>query len=223
MQLSELVTAVLAVVPDDDYTDAIVTSFINEAVLAIATGVKIPGKYQLSPPLPNLYASVNILTAAGVGYQNLPDDYNRNVFMVVNSDGDTIRVCDSWIKFMAESADEMAGTVNKYSVNGNILHYREIPAVATPLTVHYYKNPDTLALDADIPSSIPAPLHRDLIVGYVCKEIFNKIELGLDGKKVDTANYENIFNQGLLKLDDMIPEDNLPDYYDTTTEYISDY
>ena len=139
--------------------------------------------------------------------------------MVVNSDGYALPIISSWLKFMKDHADQAAGSVSKYVISGGRLHYRDIPTVATTLTVHYYKTPPTLVADEDIPSCIPVTLHRDLIVGYAAREIFNRIELGLNGRKVDTTNYDNIFNNGILRLVDLIPEDGLPEYYNDTTDY----
>jgi hypothetical protein len=220
MQLSEIVKAVQDVVHNSDYTSDIIKSYINEAILAVATGVEIPGRRQLSPPLPDLYIADDVETVVGAGLCELPEDYNRNVVMVVNSTGETIRHIPSFIKFMQTSADKAGGSVSKYAVNGKQLHYRDIPAAATTLTVHYYKNPEPLSADGDIPEGIPPTLHRSLIVGYAAREIFNRIELGLAGPKVDTANYDSIFQGGILKLVDLIPEDGEPDYYDNTTDYV---
>ena len=220
MNLAKLITAVEGVIHDPDYTGEIIKDMINEAVLAIATGVMLPGKHELSPPLPDLYASDDVLTVVSTGYLSLPADFNRDMFMVVDSNSDTVPIEPSFKKFMASYADEAAGEVFRCSVNGSQLHYRDIPAGATTLTVHYYSTPDTLTDSADIPSCIPTSLHRDLIVGHVCKEIFNRLELGMAGQKVDTQNYENIFNRGLLGLDDLVGKDERPDYYDNTTDYI---
>ena len=219
MQLSELVTAITDVVQDSDYTDAIIEDLINEAVLAVATGVMIPGKYQLSPPLPDLYTAEDVLTVLGTGYLSLPADYNRDVIMLVDSNGDTIRKKDSWRKFMMEHSAQAAGSVFGYSVNGNNLHYRDIPAAATTLTAHYYTNPETLSEDIDIPSCVPSVLHRKLIVGYVCREIFNQIEDGIEGKKINTAYYANEYTKGLVDLELVIGTDDSPDYYDNQTDY----
>jgi len=46
------------------------------------------------------------------------------------------------------------------------------------------------------------------------KKIYNEIELGMEGRKVDMKNYEEIFNQGLVRLRQLIPEDALPDFYE---------
>jgi len=220
MNLAKLITAIEGVVHDPDYTGEIIEDMINEAVLAIATGVMLPGKYELSPPLPDLWTSDDVLTVLSTGYLSLPADFNRDMFMVVDSNSELVPIEPSFKKFMVSYADEAAGDLFRCAVNGSQLHYRDIPSAAATLTVHYYKTPDTLVESDDIPSCIPTPLHRDLIVGHVCKEIFNRLELGMAGQKVDTQNYENIFNRGLLRLDDLVPRDELPDYYDNTTEYI---
>jgi len=220
MDLSQLITAVRSAVHDSDYTESIITEHLNEAVLAVATGVLIPGRRQLSPPLPDLYTTDDVVTVLNTGYLTLPADYNRNVIMVVDSDGNTLTRAPSWLKFMKDNADKAAGGANKYVVSGNRLYYRDIPTAPKTLTVHYYKNPTPMVADTDIPTDVPITLHRDLLVGYAAREIFNVLELGMAGQKIDTTSYGNIFISGILKLVDILPEDGEPDYYDDTTDYI---
>jgi hypothetical protein len=218
MQFSELITAVEDVVQDGDYTSTIIKALINEAVLKIATGDMIPGKYELTPPLPDLYATGDVATD-GTGYIALPATFNRNVEMVVNSNDEEIPIESSYRKFRRQYVEEAAGKVFKCAVNGSVLHYRGLPSAAETLTVHYYETPATLALDADTPSEIPAVLHRKLIVGYVCREIFSKIEDGLENQKINTGYYTKEYQSGLIDLGNMIGLDEEPDYYDNTTDY----
>jgi len=223
MNLAELIAAVEDVIQDTEYTETVITSLINEAVLKIATGDIIAGKYQLSPPLPELYKSDDVLTVLSTGYLSLPADYNRNVFMVVDSDNEPVFIEESFKKFMIAAAGEYEGGVVKCAINGSKLYYMDTPAAAATLTLHYYTAPDTLTAAGDIPSSIPIVLHRKLIVGYVCREIFNKIEDGIEGKKVNTVYYANEYAGGLLDLDTAVGldgADGSADYIDNQTDYI---
>ncbi len=219
MNLSELVEAIENVVQDSDFTSTIITSLINEAVLKIATGDVLPGKYQVSPPLPDLYVKADVLTVIDAGFLSLPADYNRTMFMVVDANGDAIRVQDSFKKFLVDNSDESSGGVFVCAINGSRLHYRDIPTAATALTVHYYQTPETLVSVSDTPSCIPAILHRKLIVGYVCREIFNKIEDGIEGQKINTNYYATEYAGGLLDLEKIVGIDGSPDYYDNQTDY----
>lgn len=219
MEFSDLVSAVEKEIQDTSYTSDMIKSRINEAVLVIATGVFLPGKYEKSPPLPDLYTSGDIETTVSSGITDLPDDFNRDVIQVLNSDNDEIPINPSAKKFLHLNTDQDAGAVERCATMGKRLLYRGIPSAAETLTIHYYKNPETLEDDTDEPTEIPLTLHRELIVGHVCKKIYNEIEDGIEDPKTNTKHYEGVFQQGLLDLDLEIGTDEDPDYYDNQTDY----
>ena len=80
--------------------------------------------------------------------------------------------------------------------------------------MHYYQNPTDLADDADEPEDIPEELHEKLIVSDVARYIYNLIEDGMDGQKVNTQNYLNLFKEGIFELELFLGEDGEPIEYD---------
>ena len=92
MNLESLVAAIEDIIQDTEYTEDMIVTMINEAVLKVATGDILPGKYQISPPLPDLYSTGDVLTVLGTGYLSLPADFNRDLFMVVDSSGDPVKI-----------------------------------------------------------------------------------------------------------------------------------
>ena len=50
MNLESLVAAIEDIIQDTEYTEDMIVTMINEAVLKVATGDILPGKYQISPP-----------------------------------------------------------------------------------------------------------------------------------------------------------------------------
>ena len=218
MNLSQLTEAISGVIQDSSF-DAVIGTLINEAVLKIAAGDMIPGKYELTPPLPDLYTVDTVDTELLTGICDLPDDFNRDVVQILNSSYEEIPIEPSVRKFLHKNKEQNAGAVYKCAVQGKRLLYRDIPAVAETLTVHYYKTPDLLAAGTDEPTWIPTHLHRKLIVGYVCKEIFDLIEDGIEDPKTNTKHYENIYQKGLMELEMAIGTDKDADYYETQTDY----
>ena len=218
MNLGELVTEVLAVVDDARYTESNVKTLVNEAVYVVASGRMYGRRFRLSPPLPNLYTSANVETVAGEGVLPLPDNFNRDVIQVVNADHSSLPIMPSIRGFLKLNTDQAAGPVSKCAVQGNRLFYRDIPATPETLTVHFYENPTELAVDTDIPDCIPIQLHRPLIISYVCMQIYNKLEMGMAGPKVDTLAYGAIFQEGLIQLQGLLPADGNPVYYETEAE-----
>jgi len=219
MNLSELVTEIEDIVQDSSYAEIKIKAKINEAVLAIATGVMIPGKFEKSPPLPDLYKVDDIDTTVSSGITDLPTDFNRDVVQVLNSDKDEITINSSAKNFLHKYLDQDGGEVYVCAIMGKRLLYRDIPSTAETLTIHYYKTPNTLSANSDEPDEIPVHLHRKLIVGYVCKEIFDQIEDGIEDPKTNTNHYNNEFQSGLVALDLEIGTDENPDHYDDQTDY----
>jgi len=219
MNLESLVAAISDIIQDTQYTEETIISMINEAVFKVASGDILPGKYQLSPPLPDLYTSVDVMTVEGIGHLSLPEDFNRNLFLVVNRNGGPVKIEDSFKKFLARSTDRSAGGVFRCAVNGKQLHYQSIPSTSRPLEIHYYCAPNILEYEDDEPLCIPSVLHRKLIVGYVCREIFNRIEDGIEGQKINTNYYATEYGTGLLDLEKFVGIDGSADYYDSQTDY----
>lgn len=218
MKLSELVTQIQDAVKDSAYTSAIITALINEASQAVALGVLIPGRYERTPPLPALYTTGVVATAA-TGISTLPVAFQRDVVMVVDTSSEEIAIYASARKFIKDHPEVTAGSVYACAVMGNRLIYRDVPATSVNLTAHFYTAPTTLTADADEPTWIPLHLHRKLLVGYACKEIFNKIEDGVEGRKINTEYYTGEFASGLVALEEAIGVDKDPDYYDATVDY----
>lgn len=219
MQLSELISNIESVVQDDAFNSVIITALINEAVLVVATGIVIPGRFEKTPALPDLYTVDTIDTTVGSAIASLPSDFNRDVIQVLNSDEDNIPIIPSVVKFNRDYPEQDAGEVIRCAVLGKRILYRDIPSSAETLTVHYYSNPETLSAEDDEPTEIPLTLHRKLIVGYVCREIFNRIEDGIEDPKTNTVFYDAEFQTGLTALQLELGVDHAPDYYDDKTSY----
>jgi hypothetical protein len=220
MTLSELVAAITAIAQDSAYTAENVKARINAMVLKIASGVMIPGKYELSPPLPALYTVGSVTTVAGSGIADLPADFNRGVVQVLNAAFEPMRVTPSFRKFLQANPEQGAGPVIRCSVYGTKLLYRDIPATPEVLTVHYHQAPAVLVQDTDAPDCIPETLHRQLIVNGVLRDLFDEIEDETDSPKKNTAFHENEFFKGILQLELLVGADGEPDHYDDQAEYI---
>ena len=122
------------------------------------------------------------------------------------------------------------GDVEEVTIMGGRLYYQPIPIEATELTLWFYRLPTLLAnvdpsgentsfmdsgdttfqgdddtgfmdsLADDIPYCLPVPLHKSLLVNYAAKEIFNEIEDGIEGRKINAERYEIRYQQALAAL-----------------------
>jgi len=216
--LSDLVSAIDSIIQDTDIPT--ITKNINKAVLAIAGGIMMPDRV-ISPPLPDLidYATVATTTVAHV---SLPTDYQRKVFMVLDSSGNQIAPPQggdyyAYALFLKQLSDKRlteTGSVYKVAVKGSNLYYQGIPTVAETLGLHYYRKPVDMALDGDTPDGLPEHLQERLIKHYVCKEIFgDMIEDGQDNTGVGYKFHSGKFMEAMMELIDFIGIDAEPQYY----------
>jgi hypothetical protein len=217
--LSQLTSAIHSVVQDDDYL-AEYTDRINDAVNSIAGGIRMPSG-ETSPPLPDLYTSATIATTTNA-YADLPSDYQRNLFYVVDSSGDRILPPDggnyySFMLFLNRCSKKdlsEAGLVTRVCVRGRKLYYQGIPTDSVDLTAMFYKTPTPVVSENDEPDGIPSHLQMRLVKHYVCKEILGEgIEDGDDSKGTGCKYHTAKFYEAMTDLIDFIGIDAEPEYY----------
>lgn len=224
MQTSELITAVSNKIDDSSYSDADILAILNRGVLDIAGGGQRNFGLPLLAPLPDLMTSATVSTDTSADV-SMPSTFQRDLFRVVDSSGDTVRKYDSFIKFLdVYPGLNQSGTVNAVCLKGRTLYYQGIPSSSVDLTVWFYQYPTELDDDTDEPSCLPAHLHYRLLVNFACMEIFNEIEDGIEGAKQNTNHY---MTQYQLALNDLHREigaaDADPQYVEDESDYITDY
>jgi len=216
--LAQLTSAIDSVIQDDSYSDF--TDRINDAVNNIAGGIRMPDG-GTSPPLPDLFTTATISTTVNA-YADLPTDYQRGVFFVVDSSGDRINPVDggNYYSFMLflngcyKKDLTETGQVTRTCVRGRKLYYQGIPSAAADLMVMYYKTPTAMINEGNEPEGIPEHLQKRLIKHYVCKEIFGEgLEDGAEARGVGTKYHEGKFYDAMIDLIDFVGIDAEPEYY----------
>jgi hypothetical protein len=217
--LTELVSAIQKLVQDTAFGDDEIVSRINDAVQGIAAGLRMPNG-QTSPPLPDLFKLGTVATTTAA-FTSLPSDYQRGVTAIYDSSGYRIPSpqggyysFNQFMKGVARLSLDESGSVYRVCVKGTKLYYQGIPSAETTLGVHYYRQPDILALDGDTPDGIPAHLHMRLVKHKVLAEVFAEaLEDGQDNMGV-AAKYHNIkFYEAMTDLIDFIGIDEGPSFY----------
>lgn len=220
--LQTLVAAIDGILQDPALTETILVADINRAVSAIAGGIRMPDG-STSPPLPDLvtYGSVN--TSLTLAHVSLPADYQRNVFLIVDSTGYKIAPpmggnYQSYGLFLQQISDlrlTEAGSVYRVAVKGGSLFYQGIPTASAAIGLHYYQKPTVLFADEDVPSCIPEHLQEDLIVSWVCMRRYRtQIEDGQDQQGAGFKIFQAMFFEEMVKLCDHIGiTDATPEYY----------
>lgn len=80
------------------------------------------------------------------------------------------------------------------------------------LRLTYVSRPQEIEEDDDTTTALdflPEPHGRQALVAYVCREIYNEIEDGIDGKKVNSEGYHEDFVRALSGVQDIIGQGNL--------------
>ena len=187
-----LVLAVLGIVQDPGYTTTEILPLINE-------GLQMLAAEKLLPPLDSR-ATVNTVTSGNVA--NLPSDYGQGIYYA-DDDGRPLKVYELWTDMAREYTDlTITGDAKGVAVKDATLMYLPIPTAITPLTIYYYRTPTTLIAGAE-PDGFnrqTRPYGEAALKYYAAFRIFDIIEDGIEGAKVNTNRWEGRYLEMVSKL-----------------------
>lgn len=212
---SELVDFVSDAIQDTSFADATILKYINRGLRHIAGGMFItyPDRTQVfSSPLPNLLTSDTVTTSTSAAYVDLPDDFGRGLIAAISAATDTqLTIMESFSEFLSMFPTlDLSSSITTVAVRGSILYYQGIPTTADTVTLHYYSTPTDLSDDNDEPDCLPIHLHEELLVNYAAWKIFDLIEDGIDGRKINTESYSGKFMRAMLDLELSIEDTPIP-------------
>lgn len=209
------------IVVDPEYhVDSDLNDLINQQVLKIASGIRMPDG-SVSPPLPDLYTSSTVATTTAQ-YVDMPATFHKrrgslvrvadtNGYQILPPDGGDY---DSFQLFLNRTTFTEAGTVYLCALKGSKLYYQGVPSAAQTLTVHFYRKPVDMAAATDEPDGIPEHLAIPLIKHGVCKEIFGEgIEDGEDNQGRGAAYHTNKFYEAMADLIEYVGYDLQPEQF----------
>lgn len=160
--------------------------------------------------LPNLETVAPLDTAADLANIDLPDTYMKNLYMVSQPSKVPILIWSSMQELLRQWEGTLVNSgpnVEDVTIMGGQLYYQPIPTEVLELYLYFYRKPDVLTLEAgsglvptDIPACLPEDLQEDLLVNYAAMEIYDEIEDGLDGQKMQTQSYAGKYQAALNKL-----------------------
>ena len=193
MNLGDMITEVDNIVDDSNFTSVMITDYINQAVQYAAMQVD----------LPDLKKLITATTVTGQPYTSLTG-------VTGGFSGRLLQVSDSGIaiypnlqllmdEYVSDDYLDLteAGSVEAIALEGRTLWYQYVPADETDIVLLVYQNPSTLDANADIPSDFPDHVHRSLFVHGAAYYMFDQIEDGLEGNKVNTnAHFLKAFDEG---------------------------
>jgi len=190
MNFSELQDEVSIKLQDNstDITDRI-GDWINEIVDIALEEADIPG----------LKSFTTVDTVLSQAYANLPSTCSGKVLYVGNGD-EKFNVIT--LEELLEDYPDMAevGDVEAVAVEGNLLYYQKIPSPVETLVLLFKRNAVDMVDSTDVPDTIPAFLHRDVIVCGAAMLGFDLIEDGVEEEKVNTRAQSMQYRKGIIKL-----------------------
>lgn len=223
MNLSELEERCLNIIDDAGYS-ATISTFINEAVLFIAGGVRMPDR-SVSPPLPGLFTIGTVIAGPTDNKVALPAGFQRNLeYAYSGYSGTTVRVHRSFRR-LVKTFPSMAvpGPVVAVAQKGSNLYYQGIPLAPDTLTIHYYRRPTDMTTTASTPDGIPEHLQERLITHRAAWRVFDEIEDGIEGRKVNTEYHLRRFYEAMDDLIAFVGQDGEPLFYEDTYGYDPEY
>lgn len=202
--LAELRALVSSIIQDSSFNDTSLNSYLNRGVSEIAGGVSSTYGSFITPPLPNLFTISTVTTSTSLAYVSMPATFQRALRFVSNSDGQEIDIYNSMIEFSSDyPLMDGSGDVISVIEQGGNLYYQKIPTVAKTLTLHFFRLPVAMSLDASTPDGIPSHLAESLLVNFACKEIFSIT----GNSESNISQYVALFNAAVRTLENTIPND----------------
>lgn len=172
---------------DDEIPD-----LINDAVKEISLE---PGII-----LPSLKSIQSVSTVSGQAYTTLPSGFDGKL-LFASFDGVKVEAHKTLEDLLEDYPDlDEEGDVEAVALEGQTLWYVKIPSDVTAMGLLLYATPTELTAGTDVPSCIPAHLHRRTIVPLVASYMFDKLEQGDDGDKTNTLVQRNFYEKGIEKL-----------------------
>ena len=194
MDADTLIEKIKLVVQDESFDDDTILDYINKGMREIAGLVD----------LPLLRTSDTVDTSTSVNYVAMPDDYQKKCFVVVDV-ANEVRLdwpgqLYQYHKFLVRNPVPSAGSsVSDVAIRGKTLFYDPICDSAQTLRVEYFRYPTALVYGEE-PDEFPSHLHESLLVPAAARELFNLIEDGIEGQKVNTNTQNGFFRDAIAEL-----------------------
>lgn len=186
-----LMAEVAGIVGDPAVGESEILRALGRGLMAAAAAARLPG----------LAAEAQLPFPAGQGHAALPADMQHGPTYAFLLPGRRwVRVAPDLASLRREIRFGARGHIRCVAAGAGRLYARPAPTADAELTVGYYRLPDPLVALSDKPACLPPHLAGPLLVSFACREIFERLEEGADGKKPQTAAYARRFEAALAEL-----------------------
>jgi len=194
MIAADIINFAVGRIQDSGFSSGDLLSVLNNGVDEISNEIELPYLRSLD----------TVTTAVDSSSVALPSDYQRRLFWVGSAAqdrkiGSREEDYEDLLGFLAKYPTlDNVGAIEEVCVDGTDLLYQGM--VVDTLSLRYYAKPTALATDDLTPLAVPENFHMSVIVPYIVKECFNMIEDGIEGSKVNTQKWEELYMIGKAKL-----------------------
>lgn len=134
----------------------------------------------------------------------LPDDYLRNIIYAYNADTDTeiqvVSPADMWDLY--PRMDGVGESVEYIAVHNGAILAQPAPEEDVEITIRYFSKHETVDdLSDTVPSYIPAAERYNIFAYYVLAQLYDILEDGIDGSKINTLNYRAKYRRAFHNID----------------------
>jgi hypothetical protein len=178
---SEIAEIVLNIVQDPSLDEDSVLAKLNECAKWLSRVLV----------LPSLDTKSIVTTVTNDHSVSLPVDFQRNLYSA--DDGTSINgigILNSRTQMLDYCGGNLSksGRVRYVAAVGTKLLYTQVPVVATTITLGYQRKPTTIRGGTQI-DLLPDGF-EDIFTNYACWKLYETIEQGMEGQKVDTQYYQ---------------------------------
>ncbi len=188
---AEVAALVLQIVGDEGDTEDDVLALFDRCASVITRPPRV---------LPALDVQETVTTEVGISFVSLPATFQRNLYACDGGNGapDIEIVPSRAAIFSRYGSLTRPGThVRCVAAVRPYLVYAPIPITPQTLTLRFQRTQPAITPTLDLETIVPEGF-ADLFQHYACWKIFEQIEQGTDGKKIDT-NYHMALFLGLLE------------------------
>lgn len=194
----ELIERVQKIYQDGSYDDDEVLVFLNEGLQAVAFSEDVF--------LPTLDTSAELETVLNAEVADLPANCSEGFYSAFIGTQE-LTVHNSWTEMKRTVAMEsQAGTVTNVSAKADELYYFPVPEEVETITIFYYRAPTELreSTEPDCFTVKTRAVGESALVAYALIRIFEAIEDGMEGQKVNTLYWEKQYERSMTRLKSMI-------------------
>jgi len=189
--LAALVAEVAGIVGDPAVGEAEIVRCCNRGLWAASGLARLPG----------LATWRRVALASGQGDAPLPADLQHgptDAFLLPGRG--RVRVATDLAALRRTIRYGARGRVRFLAAGAGRFFVRPAPETAVEIELGYYRLPQPLVAAWDKPEGLPPHLAGPLLVNFACRELFERLEEGSDGKKVQASAYGRRYEAALAEL-----------------------